>query len=125
MLSVEITDILKRYVAELVRAMPPNWESVAVYTEFLRSAGQGSPDCADVGMYVVGGKLIRNFRTSLPAHMAIEEFFLACEGGEGAWAGIRVEVFNSGKYKSNYYYGSTPLLDGNLSEVDKRIGGVG
>lgn len=121
MLSVEVTDILKRYVAELVRSMPLNWESIVVYTEFLRSPGGSEPDCADIGMYVAGGEVVRNFRTPLPAHLALRELFGACEGGEDNWVGLRIEIFRNGRYKSKFYYEGNPLLEGNLSEVDKRI----
>ncbi len=121
MLPTAIADIIKRYVIELVKGMSPNWESIVVYTEFLRSAGRADPDGVDTGMYVAGGEIVRNFRTSLSARMVMKEFFLACEGSDRSWSGIRVEIFNNGKYKSDFYYESTPLLDGNFSEVDRRI----
>jgi hypothetical protein len=120
-ITQEASNILKEYVIELVKLLPDNWDSVDVYTEFSRLPGQVEPLYASRGSYIAEGKLNKDFHVSRPMYSKMRDFFFACEDSKNSWCGFRIKVFSNGRYKSKFYYDSTPLIDGNILDRDERL----
>jgi hypothetical protein len=64
---------------------------------------------------------IDDFTPSAEAYFALEALHDYWSAQGEAWTGIRVDIDATGKFASNFYYDTSPLLDGDHEEAERRL----
>lgn len=123
MISSDTSNLTKRLAAELAAAGPRRWDEIVAYIEVVVQRGQ-APFAVSCAEFSANGKIDRDFRITSPVIMAALDFQAACASEGDNWSGVAIRLSAAGHYSCKFYYGSTPLADGEQDETRQRIDGV-
>ena len=125
MIATETSALVKSIAAALVAEAPHGWTSIVAYYEAFGDDGVGQPSFVSRAEFTPGGKVRRDFRTSSSVYLAVEALYFAyAKSAEEVWSGFAIKVLATGSYTTRFYYGPTPLADGDHEETEKRIASV-
>lgn len=120
MISLESANLLKTYVEKMASTAPVGWQKIVIYEEALKNDDHVMNNMC-MATVSSNGEKIDDFSPGAEAYFALVALYdYFSERGE-AWSGIRVVVDSLGKYSSKFYYNSTPLLDANYDEAERRL----
>ena len=125
MISLENAELLTQVVQEIAYTAPEGWKKIVYYQEMLADSdgslrNKSTAKCwCDTEMseysrgFEIGG--------SMEAFEAVEEFYEDTKRKGEAWKGMLLTIFEDGKYNTQLFYDTTPLLDGESEKVDEII----
>lgn len=123
-LSAE-TEKIDCLVQEIALTAPSGWKQIVFYQEVVDQP-DGERRNKSIAKCWVGDKLVEYERSfeiggSMEAFEAVEDLleFSKCKGE--VWSGLLLKLKNDGEFSINYYYGVTPLLNGNDGLVNERL----
>ncbi|MBC3911562.1 antitoxin YezG family protein [Undibacterium umbellatum] len=120
--SLQIAELVNLIVQEIAYTAPKGWRKIVHYYELL-SCDDGtkrnkstarcwcSPEMTKYDGHEVGG--------SCETIDALEELHEVSIKNGDEWTGFLLVIDEEGKFSSQFFYNSTPLLDGNYSELHK------
>ncbi len=129
MISLENAELLTQVVQEVAYTAPEGWRKIIYYQEMLADS-DGSVRNKSIAKCWCGAEMaeyLRGFEIggSMEAFEAVEEFYEDAKRKGEAWKGMLLTIFEDGKYSTQLFYDTTPLLDGEREEVDKIIASAG
>lgn len=119
-------ELLNEIVQEITYViLPKNWQRIIFYTERLRDSEIGLRKMDTADCWVGDKPELYNKDYCLKGSMELmEQIDLLFEEGEQdgiPWCGLLLNIENTGKFSSKFYYENTPLLDSDQDELDKRL----
>ena len=119
MLGPTHSELLSRYVRELVSSAPDGWERIVLYREIGHDAEEIIPiqtlECWS------GASVNYDLSPTAMAELFMCEYYEACEITEDAWAAMKLEIFRDGRFRTRFFHAGTPMFDGNYAEMYRRI----
>ncbi|ENX41613.1 hypothetical protein [Acinetobacter sp. NIPH 2100] len=121
------TQLLNNILKEIVYVAPKNWREIIYYVERIKDKSldlrRGST--AKCWLSPSMNEYNESQRPAIPVSFELIEaednlFWKSDMVGE-TWCGLVMKIDNAGKYISKFYYEGTPLLDGNDTELSKRL----
>ena len=121
MISLKATELLAEYVGELAQTGLPGWERIVNYDEFLRDREDDYVQARAMSECWGSGIRSLDYVTSFAAEQAAAAFFVQCESEGEEWSGLLLEIDRTGRYRSHFFYNSTPLIDGDYPLAEARL----
>jgi hypothetical protein len=123
MMSAEWASLMQDYVQEVVLNAPGHWETIVVYSEARRGQLIGGR-CVFAQRALVDGEPAQDYAASEREFKAFNALFDHVSQTGSPWSAMRLTVITTGEYQTEYWYDSTPMLDGDYAEGDRRLGGA-
>jgi len=122
MVSAEASKKLGDWIAELAQPLPSGWDRLIVYQELLREPDGYLRNCSRSALSVRD----RDYgEDSIPetadAYFLMEDFFNHCVADGDMWSAIRLEILAGGKYHTQFWYDSPPLLNEDYAAATLRV----
>lgn len=121
------TQLLHNILQEIVYVAPKNWGEIIYYVERLidESSDLRRGSTARCWLSPNMNEFNESKGPAIPVSFELIEaednlFWKSAMIGE-TWCGLVMKIDNAGKYISKFYYEGTPLLDGDDSELSKRL----
>jgi hypothetical protein len=119
-ISLQASELLGNYVRELAAVAPNGWTKLIMYKELVRDSGGYLRNSA-LEEVRIGDKQVFELPGSVAAYNALERFFDFCSQSGDTWSAVRLEIEPDGRFASRFYYGQTPLMDGDYQTAEARI----
>jgi hypothetical protein len=125
---IENKELVTQVIQEVANTAPEGWRKLVYYQELAEDT-YGTLRNKSTGKCWHGNEMLEYSRpfeigSSMEAFEAVEQLYEYSNSNEKVWKGILVTIFEDGDFSVDFFYDSTPLLDGNRYEVDIIIDGA-
>ena len=121
------SELLNIIAQELAYVAPVSWKRIVYYTERLPDLEIGLRN-ASIGKCWIGveEKLFDTsngpaLSISVELDDAIDELYKLSESMTDQWCGLGIIMTNDGKFTTNFYYDTTPLIHNIFGEYTQRL----
>ncbi|MFZ6744705.1 hypothetical protein ACO0LC_15905 [Undibacterium sp. JH2W] len=125
--SLQSTELVSLVVQEIAFTAPEGWQKIVYYQEILTGSDGHQRNMATARCWC-GSEMRENHSLQIGGSHEVFESIMALHEHlskrSQSWQGLLLVVSGDGKFSSQFFYNSTPLLDGNDSELRKILDSV-
>jgi hypothetical protein len=122
--ATEVGELVRDYAQAVVLNAPAGWETLIAYGEARLGQLVGARSAFVLRSWV-DGKPYRSDGTSKEEFEAFATLIGRSSEGARPWSAFRLIVFSTGEYRTDHWCDSTPLLDEDVEELERRLDGGG